>query len=211
MQHTIKKIITCIFLCILVCGVQSQTQQGYIKTIGRKDKKGEPLGNVSIRLKGGHNAVPSNSNGKFALMMHGKKVGDSYSLQQVRKSGYQLKKDKQRIESNAYRVAEKKYEEKVALLEKQVNDSSITMKRYEEELLSLQESFEKYQLMIDGLAEHYAHTDYDDLTDKEREINICIEEGNFERADSLIHQLFNPVDILKRKKEAIVQIEQYLN
>lgn len=239
MRHTIKKIITCIFLCIIACGVQAQTQQGYIKTIGRKDKKGEPLGNVSIRLKGGHNAVLSNSNGQFALVMHGKKVGDSYSLQQVRKSGYQLndagvigrsfaysdkvphtivmvstaqlQKDKQRIESNAYRVAEKNYEEKVALLEQQVNDNSITMKKYQEELLSLQESFEKYQLMIDGLADHYAHTDYDDLTDKEREINICIEEGNLERADSLIHQLFNPVDILKRNKEAIVQIEQQLS
>lgn len=228
-----------ILLCIIAFNLQAQTQQGYIRTIGRPDKKGEPLSNVSVRLKGGHNAVLSDEKGKFALLMHGKKNGDSYTLQQVRKSGYQLndagvigrnfafsdkvphtivmvstsqlQKEKQRIENNAYRVAEKNYKEKITKLEQQVNDSLITMNKYRQELESLQESFEKYQLMIEGLADHYAHADYDNLNEKERAINICIEEGDLERADSLIHTLFNPVDILKRNKEAMAHVEQQLS
>ena len=85
-----KKILLHILLCLVALNIQAQTQQGYIRTVGRPGKKGEPLSNVSVRLKGGHNAVLSDEKGKFALLMHGKKNGDSYTLQQVRKSGYQL-------------------------------------------------------------------------------------------------------------------------
>lgn len=224
---------------IAILGLQAQTQQGYIRTIGRPDKKGEPLANVSIRLKGEHNAVLSSNDGKFALVMHGKKNGDSYSLQQVRKKGYllndagvigrsfafsdriphtilmvsatQLQKDKQRIENNAYRVAEKNFEEKLTKLEQEVNDSIISAEKYREELLTLQKSFEKYQLLIEGLADHYAHTDYDNLNEREREINLCIENGELDRADSLIHTLFNPLEVLKRNKEAMLHIEQQIS
>lgn len=238
-ETTMKELFAYIFFFIQVVSALAQTQQGYIRTLGRQNKKGEPLANVSIRLKGGHNAVLSDNNGKFALVMHGKEVGESYILQQVRKSGYQLndagvigrrfafsdkiphtivmvsteqlQKEKQRIETNAYKVAERNYEEKLAKLEQQVNDNNITKEKYRDELQSLQSSFEKYQLLIDGLADHYAHTDYDNLDEREREINICIENGELERADSLIHTLFDPVDMLKRNKEAMAHVEQQIS
>lgn len=215
-----------------------QTQQGYVKTLGRPDKKGEPLNAVSVRVKGEHNPVLSKEDGTLTMLLTGKKNGDAYTLQEVQKKGYelnetgvigrqyaysdkvpltivmvssaQLQADKQRIENNAYQVAEKNYKAKLDLLEKQKADNVITEEQYRKDLLDLQDKFEKYQLLIDGLAEHYAHVDYDELSDKEREVNICIENGELDRADSLIKTLFDPIDVLKRNKKALAQLNQQI-
>ncbi|MBR5082197.1 MAG: tetratricopeptide repeat protein [Bacteroidales bacterium] len=218
--------------------VVAQTQQGYVKTLGRPEKKGEALGGVTVRVKGEHNPVVSNQDGTFSLLLADKKNGDAYSLQQVQKNGYelnendmigrklafsdkvpltivmvsseQLQADKQRIENNAYKTAEKNYKAKYNLLEKQLSDNKITAEQYREEILDLQDKFEKYQSLIDGLAEHYAHTDYDKLDEKDREINLCIENGDLEHADSLIRLLFDPIGVLERNMEAFASIERQI-
>ena len=205
-----------IILFLALC-CMAQTQQGLVKTLGRPDKKGEALSGVSIRVKGEHNPVLSRNDGTFSILFFDKKIGDSYSLQQVQKSGYelnetgiigrqyalsdkvpltivmvskaQLKEEKQRIEDKAYQVAERNYKEKRALLEKQKEENAITIEQYRQQIQELQDHFEKYQSLIDGLAEHYAHVDYDELDEKEREINICIENGELERAEDLLNQL----------------------
>lgn len=216
----------------------AQTQQGHVRTLGRPDKKSKALKGVTIRVKGQHNPVLSDSIGSFSLLMTGLKNGDAYTLQQVQKSGYelnetsiigqqqafsdkvpleivmvslnQLQADKQRIENNTYKAAEKNFNAKLKQLEEQLNSNSISIEKYQEEQRVLQEKFERYQTLIDGLAEHYAHTDFDLLDENEREINICIENGDLERADSLIHRLFDPVDVLQRNVEALAKIEKQL-
>ena len=65
----------------------SQIQQGYVKTLGRPNKKGTALSGVTIRVKGQHNPVLSNADGTFSLIMDNMKNGDPYSLQQVQKKG----------------------------------------------------------------------------------------------------------------------------
>ena len=92
-------------------------------------------------------------------------------------------------------------------LEKLLTVEAITEEKYQQEISELKERFEHYQTMIDLLAEHYAHTDYDGMDEKNFEINICIENGELEKADSLILSLFSPIDVLKRNKEAIDKIE----
>ena len=231
-----NRFVLILLLSSIIFPALAQTQQGYVKTLGRPDKKGVALSGVSVRFKGGHNAVLSKDDGTFSMLMTGMKVGDAYSLQQVQKAGYelneigvigrqyafsdkvpltivmvstsQLQADKQRIENNAYKAAEKNYRARLAQLEKDKDSGIITIEAYRQELQDLQDKFEKYQSLIDGLAEHYAHTDYDGLNEKEREINICIENGDLERADSLIRTIFDPIDVLKRNKEAIARIEQ---
>ena len=211
-----------------------QVQKGYVKSLGRPNKKGEALNGVSVRVKGEHNPVMSQQDGTFSMLMTERRNGDAYTLQEVKKKGYELNEsdvigrqyafsdkvpltivmvssallqaDKQRIENNAFKVAEKNYKSKLELLEKQKAESAITEEQYRKELLDLQDKFEKYQLLIDGLAEHYAHVDYDELNGKEREINISIENGELERADSLINTLFDPIDVLKRNKEALAHL-----
>ena len=233
-----KLLILIAFLMVCVT-LSAQIQEGYVKTLGRPSQKGEPLSGVSVRVKGEHNPVLSKEDGTLTLLLTGKKNGDAYTLQEVQKKDYelnesgvigrqyafsdkvpltivmvssaQLQADKQRIENNAFRVAEKNYKSKLELLEKQKAESAITEDQYRKELLDLQDKFEKYQLLIDGLAEHYAHVDYDELNDKEREINICIENGELERADSLIKTLFDPIDVLKRNKEALAHLNKQIS
>ncbi len=126
-------------------------------------------------------------------------------------SSAQLQANKQRIENNAYKTAEKNYKAKMAKLEQQLNDKTISEKQFRTDLQDLQVKFEKYQNLIDELAEHYAHTDYDVLDEKEAEINVLIENGELEKADSLIHTMFDPVDVLKRNKEALSRIDQAIS
>lgn len=206
--------------------IQAQTQQGFVKTLGRPNQKGVALSGVSVRVQGAHNAILSKNDGRFSMLIQ----GDSYALQQVQKSGYelnetgiigrkyaysstvpltivmtskkQLQADKQRIEDNAYLVAERNYKVRMEQLESAKAKSEITIEQYRRQIQDLQDKFEKYQSMIDGLADHYARTDYDDLDEKECEINISIENGDIEHADSLLQQL----GIQKR----IAAIEQQL-
>jgi tetratricopeptide (TPR) repeat protein len=232
-------------LALLISGlllsniVLSQTQQGYVRTLGRPDKKGEALEGVVVRIKGEHNAILSDKEGSFFMLLHGLSNGVSYSLQQVQKTGYelnetdligrqlafsdkvpltivmvsttQLQADIQRIENSAYKTAEKNYNTKIEQLEKQKDDNRITIAQYQVKIQDLHDKFEKYQLLIEGLAEHYAHTDYDLLSEKDREINICIENGELERADSLIHLLFDPINVLERNKEALASLDQQID
>ena len=85
-------------------------------------------------------------------------------------------------------------------LEQQHSTSQITIEQYRKEIEILQNSFEKYQSLIDGLADHYARADYDELDEKEQEINLCIENGDLNKAEQLLQQL----DIEKR----LADIEQ---
>ena len=211
------RIITFLFGAMLCTSVYAQTQQGYVKTLGRPNQKGVALSGVSVRVKGGHNAMLSNAQGVFSMSMTGKKNGDAYALQQVQKQGYELKEkgvigrqyafsektpltivmvsskqlqaDKQRIENNAFKVAEKNYKSKLEQLEKQKASNAITIEQYRQQLQDLQNKFDKYQSLIDDLADHYAHVDYDDLDEKEQEINSCIEQGDLERASALLQQM----------------------
>ena len=219
--------------------LSAQTQQGYVRTLGRPEKAGVPLGEVNIKVKGQHNAVNSNGDGTFEMVLEGLRNGDAYSLSQVRKNGYelnesdfigrplafsdkvrleivmvssaQLQADKRRIENNAYKTAEKNYQAQYDLLEKQLNDNDISAEQYRERILELQDKFERYQSLIDGLAEHYAHTDYDLLDEKDREINLCIENGELERADSLIRLLFDPIGVLERNVEALERLDRQIS
>lgn len=233
-----SRVILSIVIAWVYLPVLSQSQPGYVKTLGRPNQKGMPLSGVMIRAKGSHNTVMSGLDGKFTLAMAGKQEGEAYILQQVQKVGFelsdismvgrtyafssstpltivmistkQLQADKQRIESNAYAIAAKNYKEKMNKLEHQKAENEITIEQYRESIQDLHNQFERYQSMIDGIAEHYAHTDYDEMDEKEREINLCIENGDLDRADSLIHGLFDPSYVLKKNKENIAIIGQRL-
>lgn len=64
-----------IVLFLTTLSLQAQTQQGYVKTLGRPNQKGVALNGVSIRVRGGHNAVLSKDKGFFSMIMSGRKKG----------------------------------------------------------------------------------------------------------------------------------------
>ena len=82
-----NRIVTFLLSNFLLISAFAQTQQGYVKTLGRPDKKGVALSGVTVRVKGGHNAVQSQHDGTFSMLLTGKKNGDGYQLQQVQKTG----------------------------------------------------------------------------------------------------------------------------
>ena len=214
--------------------VTAQTQQGYIKTIGRPDKPGVVLGNVVVQAKGMFNPVTSDENGAFSITVPGKNDGDPIVFLRIQKNGYELKDkdfigrqhvcssrvpliiqmvdvkqlaaDKKRIEDNAYRVAEENYQKKLTELEAQKEEGEITAEKYRQELVGLQEKYEKYLSLVGDMAERYARTDYDQLDSIDYQINVCIENGEFDKADSLIHTVFDPETVLERNRAAKQEI-----
>ena len=223
---------------ILSLPAMAQVQKGYVKSLGRPGVKGAALQGVSIRVRGVHNAVVSAQTGTFSIAMTGKKAGDAYALQSVKKAGYelieagmigrnyafspsvtmqivmvnssQLQADKQRIENNAYKAAEKNYKAKMTALEKQLNAKKITAANYEKQVNDLQKQFEKYESLIEQMAEHYAKTDYDALDEKNKQINQLIENGELERAEEIINSMFDPTEALKKAKEDKQRIDKQL-
>ncbi len=226
-----------IALCMcMTMSALAQKQQGIVRTIGRPEKPGTPVANVTIRWQGMFNAVISNSNGQFSVAMPGKKNGDEIVLQSVSKIGYELKDkdvigrpqvfsttvpieivmvnlaqfqaDKKRIADNAYKVAEKNFNKKLKEFEKKVKKKKITEEQYRQELERLQKQYEAYLSLIGNMADRYARTDYDQLDSIDYQINLCIENGELEKADSLIHTVFDPETVLERNRCAKEEIRQ---
>lgn len=118
----------------------------------------------------------------------------------------QLAEDKQRIEANAYRVAEENYQKRLDELEKQKAEEDITAEKYRQELQGLQDKYEKYLSLVGDMADRYARTDYDELDSIDYQINLCIENGELDKADSLIHTVFDPETVLERNRAAKQEI-----
>lgn len=166
--------------------LMSQTQRGVVRTALRPNKKIVYLPGVTIRLRGGHTAVLSGAGGKFEMTMSKVKTGDAFYLSSVRKSGYELvdnrtigraftysskvpieivminmrekEEDVRRISDNSYRRAEKTYKQRISELEKQLSEKTISEASYREQLQELQTWFEKYESLINSMAERYAST-----------------------------------------------------
>lgn len=230
-----KLMLLTFFVCVAVVAI-AQSQRGYVRTIGRPDKPGKMLSGVTVRWRGIANTVITQADGSFSVNMPDKRDGDAIALHAVSKTGYELKDksilgrqqvfsttvpivitmvsieqleaDKKRIEQNAYRVADKNYKTKVEQLNNQVKEKKITAERYRQELKSLQDKFEAYQSLIGGMADRYARTDYDELDSIDYQINVCIENGELEKADSLIHTVFDPETVLERNRAAKEEIRQ---
>jgi len=231
-----RRVYTLLIMCSLAVGSWAQIQQGFVKTIGRPNKPGVALSGVTIRIRGLVNAVVSSQTGEFHLSVPNKKDGDPFVLLSIQKNGYELKDkdllgrqlvfssrvpieilmvdqkqlaaDKKRIEDNAYRVAERNYQKKLKEIETQKQNNEMTAERYKQELEQLQAHYEKYLALIGDMADRYARTDYDQLDSIDREINICIENGEFDKADSLIHTVFDPETVLERNRAAKEEIRQ---
>ena len=231
-----KVIIVILLLVATAAQGYGQSQQGYVKTQGRPNRPGVPLSGVTIRARGTINSVFSGQDGRFSILMPEKKDGDVLVLQQVRKLGYELcdrelvgrqivfsthvpieivmvnseelAANKRRIEQKSYQVAERNYQNRLKQLEQQLKQQTINVEQYRVELEVLQDRYEKYQMLISNMAERYARTDYDHLDSIDIVINQCIENGELERADSLIHTVFDPNTVIERNRAAKAEIQE---
>lgn len=232
-----KELISFVILMVFqTMTVSAQSQQGFVKTLGRPNKPGVPLENVTIQMVGMVNPVTSSSTGEFHLSAYNKKDGDPIKLLKVRKNGYELRDkgmlnremvfssrvpiyitmvdthqlaaDKKRIEENARRVAEENYQKKLEQLKKENEKNMLSAEKFRQEKEALEEKYEKYLSLIGDMADRYARTDYDQLDSIDVEINICIENGELEKADSLIHTIFDPETVVEKNRAAKEEIRK---
>lgn len=230
------RILSIISVIMLALPLSAQVQQGYVKTLGRPGAPGKPLQGVTVRVRGVMNALVSDANGSFKIQATGKKDGDAIIINSVRKNGYELKDkgivgrslvfssrvpiqlvmvssaqlaaDKKRIEDKAYKVAETNYKKKLAALDKQKMQNELSAKDYEAQLQELEARYENYMALVGDMAERYALTDYDELDSIDAQINTCIENGELDKADSLIHTVFDPTTVLQRNREAKAEVAE---
>lgn len=209
-----KKILVLLFLCLFTSFAFAQTQQGYVKTIGRPGKPGHALSQVTIRIKGNANSLLSNEKGEFSFDIRHETGSNTFIISSARKQGYviadndltsrlnpysptvptvvvmvsqaEFEADKRAIEEKTIQAVQSNYDKRIEELERQLKDATISEEHYKTELVALMDWYDNIDNLVAKMADYYARVDYDHLTEEDAAINLCIEQGQLDRADSLI-------------------------
>lgn len=214
-----KKISCLLFVLFAVLISFAQTQQGIVKTRGRMVNgqlvEGERLAGATITLNFGNPHV-SGSEGAFSFSVPAAKT---YSLVSVTKQGYTLADPEYTrrsftysaqnpfyvvLEDESQRQADinaatrkirrtllarlEKFEEEIETLKEQ---NKLTEQEYQERLQQLYDNQSNSEKLIKEMAERYASIDYDQLDEFNRKVQMYIEEGELQKADSLIRSKGN--------------------
>ena len=225
-----KKVLIMIALCMCMSAMAQQS--GFVRTLERPSKPSEYLTGVSIDVLEYPNVIVSQKGGKFSFIIPGKRLGEPFTVTRVQKKGYslvdkqlkgrrfaysssvpieivmvsdtQLENDKKRIEDKAYDKAKKNYDQKVATLEKQLKQKTISEQEYRAKYEELNSNYNNYIQLIDQMAERYATTDYSGMDEVSQDIQESIENADLERADQLINR---KGDFDKREQEVLDKIQ----
>ena len=176
---------------------------------------GTRLNGATITLNIGSPLVSGN-NGAFSFNVPS---GKNYSLVSARKQGYTLADPEYTRRSFRYSAGNPFYvvledenqrqadinattrkvrktltaqldkcEEEIEALKAQ---NKITEKEYQERLQELYANQSKSEQLVKKMAERYASTDYDQLDEFNRQVQLYIEEGELQKADSMIRSKGN--------------------
>ena len=240
-----------LWMMISLCmGMSAMAQQsGIVRTLERPSKPSEYLTGVSIDILEYPNVIVSQKGGKFSFIIPGKRFGEPFTVTRVQKKGYslvdkqlkgrrfaysssvpleivmvsdtQLENDKKRIENKAYDKAKKDYDQKVAALEKQLNQKTISEQEYRAKYEELSSNYNNYIQLIDQMAERYATTDYSGMDEISQKIQACIENADLEQADELINrkgsfdkreqELLNKLQLKEKSEQLSQQLEEDIN
>lgn len=226
-----------LLLCLFITfAVVAQKQQGLVRTIERPGQKSVGIKGATVKINEYPNALVSGKGGKFSFSIPGKKQGDRCLVTSVTKKGYtmidklpsfaysantpveivmvsnkQLQHDEKRIRDKALQEAEARYHKRIAELERQLNEKTISEEQYREQLQQVFDGHDNYLNLIDQMARRYAMTDYKGLSEINRQIQEYIENAELERADSLINSKgdFNQRNQeLQNKKETVHRLAE---
>ena len=155
---------------------QSPTQQGYVRTAERPKRPSQGIKDAVITIKG-RGDVKSKKDGSFSFPFNNKNKQEGFKVLRIQKKGYtlvdkqligrkyaystsvpivvvmqsekQVAQDKKEIEDKGFAKATKKYEARIAELERQYQEKIIS--EHEKEELSEQASydFEQFIQMLD--------------------------------------------------------------
>ncbi len=220
------KYIVVLLSILLSYNVPAQTQQGIVKTRGRMVNgqlvAGTRLSGATITLNFG-NSLVSGSQGGFSFNVPS---GKAYSLVMAEKKGYTLADPEYTRRSFKYSASNPFYvvledeaqrqadinaatrkvrrtltaqlqarEDEIEALKEQ---NKLTEEEYQKRLQELYDNQSKSEQLVKEMAEHYASTDYDQLDEFNRQVQMYIEKGELQKADSMIR---SKGDIEKRVEE----------
>lgn len=209
-----KRIFGVILLLAIIQVGFAQTQQGVVKTRGRMVNgvlvPGKTISNATVVLSYG-NPLVSDSHGQFSFIVPSSKA---YSLVSVTKQGYVLADPEYTMRSFTYssqspfyvvledenqRQADinsatrklrntlnaqlAKREEEIEALKQQ---NLLTEKEYQNCLQQLYDNQSGSERLVREMAERYVSTDYDQLDEFNRQVQMYVEEGELQKADSMI-------------------------
>lgn len=168
---------------------------------------GNRLGNVAITITGNQSFI-SDKDGNVSFAVPNSMI---FSLEKATKKDYTLadpdaiKRQWTYSAQNPFIVVMEKEDQRAAdlneatfkvrrSLDEQLQKSAQelellkkkSLKEYQKKLQELNDAQEKAHLLVRQMAEHYVSTDWDLLDDFNRQIQTYIEEGELQRADSLI-------------------------
>ena len=223
-----KSILIALGSCLIALSLYAQTQPGLVRTVTRPDAPSQRLQGVVVRVQGDYNPVLSDEQGAFQVSMPGYKNGAAYTLAGINKGGYelrepelvgrqlpfstsvpmeivmvsrrQLQRDKQRIEQAARDNIERYYEEKMNELNAQLAAATLSNQEYEERLSALETEYDRFEPLIEQMAERYARTDYNGMSAADSLIQQAIEQGDLNLAQERILAKGDPAEREKKMK-----------
>ena len=209
-----KKIIYILLALFPTLAVHAITQQGTVRSIARPNKASENLPNAIIRIRGSHNAVESDNNGAFSLLLQNKQNGDAIAFSTINLSGWEaaeqsfigrqiacsdrvpieilmvnradLQREKDAIAEKARHNIEIYYEQRLAHLDSLLAQGQLAQADYQQRLDELELKYEQFEPLLQTMAEQYARTDIARLDSISIQINSAIENGNPDEAERLI-------------------------
>ena len=208
-----KKILWLTLSMMLALCATAQTQQGYVKTKGRKGTNGavvpgKRITGATVVVKGA-NAVVSQANGVFSFPI----PANRFYIQSVKKQGYvmtdpemltkqyvystnplilvletaeQQTDDKLASERKIRRTLQRQLQQREDEIEDLKEQNKITREEYQKALQQLYAEQETNEKLIGEMAERYAQIDYDLMDEFNTRISDCILEGRLAEADSLL-------------------------
>ena len=207
----LRLIILYLFALLLTqANVIAQTQQGYVKTIGRPNKPGVGLQNVLFHVSGNTNTFMSNEKGYFSFPLQGM----SFQFRRISLKGYELAdrdflrlpfdytpsapvtvamiskeelaREREAIEESTRNKLSARFQNENAVLERKLERMQISNDEYKKRLLALHDKYDNIDTLVSVLSDRYARTDYDNIDSLRLLINQHIENGDLERAQQLI-------------------------
>lgn len=190
------------------------TQHGTVRSITRPNKASKNLPSAVVRIRGSHNAVETDNNGAFSLLLQNKQNGDAIAFSSVTLSGWEIaessfmgkqiacselvpieilmvnradmQREKEAIADKARRNVEIYYEQRLAHLDSLLADGKLMQDEYQNRLDELEQKYEQFEPLLQTMAEQYARTDIAKLDSLSIKINSAIESGNPDEAERLI-------------------------
>ena len=223
-----KKLYAFIALWLMMCGAFAQTQQGFVKTKGRMDAKGnlisgQGLKGATISVQGRTTVLVNADDGSFTFPV----PETRFCIDSVKKKGYQLVdvgscprsyerssnpiyfvmespeqqlQDQLNAERKIRRNLQKQLQQREDEIEELKASQKITAEEYLAALQKLYADQESNEQLISDMAKRYAELDYDQLDEFYRQVSYCIENGELVKADSL----------LNTKGDVTLQVEEQL-